>query len=220
MGLGEGTGGLEAVGGDGGRGWGWVRPGGTHRAAAPQQTPVKGPGVPWPALHVFPAAQHPWPQALWSIEKPPSPRAAPWRRGPGPPAPATPQGATTMVLEATGREDKMRAIVDLLEPYGGCRRGGWSGVRTQEGARARSGAGGGRMVWRRPPKSRASGHSQASPPATPPPAPAPTPRHPGDRAHGPHRAVARERRRHPVPGVDEEHLPHILRKVPWGRVFL
>lgn len=27
-------------------------------------------------------------------------------------------GPTTMVLEATGREDKMRAIVDLLEPYG------------------------------------------------------------------------------------------------------
>jgi hypothetical protein len=33
-----------------------------------------------------------------------------------------------MVLEATGREDKMRAIVDLLEPYGGCMRRLWGSL--------------------------------------------------------------------------------------------
>jgi acetolactate synthase-1/3 small subunit len=27
---------------------------------------------------------------------------------------------TTMTLEVQGREDKMSAIADLLEPYGGC----------------------------------------------------------------------------------------------------
>jgi len=47
-------------------------------------------------------------------------------------------GPTTMTLEAQGREDKMRAIVDLLEPYGGV--GGW-------GWGWGEGVGGGRGGW-------------------------------------------------------------------------
>ena len=141
-------------------------------------------------------------------------------------------GRGTLTLEVTGREDKMRAMVDLLEPYGelgGVAGVGWGGRWGGVGVGSRGGSVGGAVRarglerglergWKRlerghagPRAPKRNRRTPTTTTATQQPPPPTCQRRARDCAHGARRAAARERRRHALPGdAAEQHGEHLV----------
>jgi hypothetical protein len=144
----------------------------------------------------------------------------------------------TVVLEVQGKDDKMRALCDLLEPYGGgpglglvcvcvCVGGGgaglpaawrwrwrWGGSNLTRHVLALRRAGQGRALRRALPAASVAGRRLSElrlphPPARPEPTCAPRRRHSGAGAHGEDRAQPGVRRGHAVPG-DDAQRPRVV----------